>query len=842
MNSRRRRFRRGCRPLILVAAVAVQCSAKPQALAQPESNLPPSPRATVNRTVTDPDETAGQPPSDFSDPAMGPFSTTKLGMSLLKNMARDQRAIWTSSKNLRFADLTWLVPLGGVAAASLKADTGISKAVTGSSSRVSKSKSVSNFGLATLAGAVGGSYLLGRMNHDDHLRETGLLSGESAVDAVAVTTALQYAFGRQRPADGHGGGGFWRDGTSFPSNHATAAWAVASVMAREYPGPLPKMLAYGLASAVSASRITGKEHFPTDVLAGSAIGWFVGRYVYSAHHDAELGGGAKALPSRGIKEPAEASPENAASAFVPLDSWVYPAFDRLVAMGYATTAFEGLKPWTRIECGRLTQEVGDALLEASGEDSQPDEQVAKLQEQLAREFAREIAVLGGEQNESLALESVYARAMSLSGPILTEGYHLGGQTISYDFGRPFRRGANTLMGASADATLGPLAVFARVEYQHAPSAPALPGTVLQFISTNDHLPLEVPSAFRPVNRADLLEGYVSFNHAGWQISAGKQALSWNVGEGGGMLLSDNAEPLYMARLTRVIPTELPGFLRLAGQFRTEWFLAETNGGPFVPHPLLHGEKFSFHVTPYLELGFARTSLLGRGGHAIGGDAFNTSNFLRDFFAVARQYGATRVIPGDNRSSMDLNLDLPGLKHSVSLYGDFYSDNVPLYLVDPPISAYRAGMYLARLPHLRRMDLRLESTSTMSPVYEHPYGGLTTYWADRYREGYTNYGELLGNTVGRRGRIFQGWTTFHISPLQQIQLAVAHHQVDPKFVPGGGLWQDYAVSHEIRLRSGVYAKSMVQVERIQHFPFLFNAPVNNVSASVELGWAPEWAKR
>src|SRR5712691_7636145 len=224
---------------------------------------------------------------------------------------------------------------------------------------------------------------------------------------------------------------------------------------------------------------------------------------------------------------------------------------------------------------------------------------------------------------------------------------------------------NGLLGASVDASMGPIAVFARVEYQHSPSAPPLPDSVLSFISTNDRLPLRTPSTLAPVNRADLLEGYLSFNHDGWQVSAGKQAMSWNVGEGGGMLLSDNAEPLYMVRLTRTIPAELPGFLRIAGQFRTEWFIAKVNGGLAVPHPLLHGEKVSFRVTPYLEVGFGRTGLLGRGPHAILGNAFTTSNFLLNF--TGQSAVRTSGVPGDNRGSLDFNLDVPGLKHSISLY-------------------------------------------------------------------------------------------------------------------------------------------------------------------------------
>jgi hypothetical protein len=151
------------------------------------------------------------------------------------------------------------------------------------------------------------------------------------------------------------------------------------------------------------------------------------------------------------------------------------------------------------------------------------------------------------------------------------------------------------------------------------------------------------------------------------------------------------------------------------------------------------------------------------------------------------------------------------------------------------------MYLPRLPRLSRMDFRFESTSTESPIFGTPDGGLLNYYNSGYRDGYTNYGQLMGNTVGRQGRIFQGWTTFHLSALNEIQFSFRDRQVDPHFVPGGGLWQDYIVSHEMHVRSGFYVKSTIQFEHIQHFPMLFNGKVNNITASMELGFVPTWLK-
>ena len=132
------------------------------------------------------------------------FTETKLGMSLLKNIVLDQRAVWTSPAHLRLNDANWLLPVAAIAAASLESDTHISKALTRSPARVRESTTFSNYGVAAFGGATGGLYLLGKITHNDHEQEAAFLSGEAAVDAVAVThfTAIRLQTaatnGRQR--------------------------------------------------------------------------------------------------------------------------------------------------------------------------------------------------------------------------------------------------------------------------------------------------------------------------------------------------------------------------------------------------------------------------------------------------------------------------------------------------------------------------------------------------------------------------------------------------------------------------------------------------------------------
>jgi hypothetical protein len=47
--------------------------------------------------------------------------------------------------------------------------------------------------------------------------------------------------------------------------------------------------------------------------------------------------------------------------YVPLDSWIYPAFDRLIALGYVRSAIVAQRPRTRLECLRLLHEANELV-------------------------------------------------------------------------------------------------------------------------------------------------------------------------------------------------------------------------------------------------------------------------------------------------------------------------------------------------------------------------------------------------------------------------------------------------------------------------------------------------
>ena len=166
---------------------------------------------------------------------------------LVGRFVRDQREIWTSPAKLRFTDTEWLVPLSGVTAGLFVTDHDFSKHLSQNPTTISHYKTLSDAGVAALVGGAGGMWLLGHVSHNEHWSETGFLAGEAALNSLVAVESFKYTLRRERPYQGDGSGPFFQSGgTSFPSEHAAAAWSVAGVIAHEYPGPFTKIMAYGL--------------------------------------------------------------------------------------------------------------------------------------------------------------------------------------------------------------------------------------------------------------------------------------------------------------------------------------------------------------------------------------------------------------------------------------------------------------------------------------------------------------------------------------------------------------------------------------------------------------------
>src|SRR5216684_7181419 len=390
-----------------------------------------------------------------------PFERSYRGFSGLgKRFLEDQEQILASPAKVRFSDAQWLVPLSGVTAGLFVTDASYSRHLSQNPTTLSHYKTLSDASVGALIGGASGMWLLGHVKHNEHWSETGFLAGEAALNSLVVVESFKYALRRERPYQGNGTGSFFQNsGTSFPSEHAAAAWSVAGVIAHEYPSPFMKIMAYGLASLVDYSRVRARQHFPSDVFVGSIMGNLIAQNVYSRHHDPALGGDAWRPISHVFRGDGNLSPANQGSPYVPLDSWVYPALDRLMALGVIDSGFAGMRPWTRSECARLLSEAAEKI----DEEGAGGAEAGKIFGFLETEFHEEIEGATGEGKFRARVESVYARATGISGEPLTDGYHFG-QTIFNDYGRPYQEGFNSVDGFSGWTSFGRWVGYVRVEY------------------------------------------------------------------------------------------------------------------------------------------------------------------------------------------------------------------------------------------------------------------------------------------------------------------------------------------------------------------------------------------
>ena len=132
----------------------------------------------------------------------------------------------------------------------------------------------------------------------DKLLRTALVSVEAQAFTGSITGLTKLAVGRLRPRSGRGKDSFEPFGSftfdrSFPSGHSSNAFTVAAVFADRYEQPMPAIV-YTVATLVSLSRIHLNEHFASDVFAGAALGYAMGKTLSRRHKNS--GDGLALLP------------------------------------------------------------------------------------------------------------------------------------------------------------------------------------------------------------------------------------------------------------------------------------------------------------------------------------------------------------------------------------------------------------------------------------------------------------------------------------------------------------------------------------------------------------------
>ena len=192
----------------------------------------------------------------------------------------EEKAIWGTP----FRKKTWENPVtyifAGAIAGSFALDDGFSRDLRENTSFSDFNKIVDSdavewsmlaYPLATLAA--------GKIANNTSFSEYGWKLSEGALNAFFVSKIMKFAAGRERPHT-EKIYGFREGGNSFPSGHSIISWTLAETTVQHFRDKkwVP-WVAYPLAGLVSFSRISSGNHFTSDVVTGSIIGFSIGHWA-----------------------------------------------------------------------------------------------------------------------------------------------------------------------------------------------------------------------------------------------------------------------------------------------------------------------------------------------------------------------------------------------------------------------------------------------------------------------------------------------------------------------------------------------------------------------------------
>ena len=426
------------------------------------------------------------------------------------------------------------------------------------------------------------------------------------------------------------------------------------------------------------------------------------------------------------------------SVNVPLDNWSYAALDKLEGFGLIRSALHGTRPFSRLEMARL---IHEAQVEIKFQAVSLPPIVAELLQDLERDFREELALVG--KSTDLLQKSFIKPVNEVQ------------MRYVYVQGQP-REFLNTFIGPRQypgskfwiEATEGTPLVANRdglIYGEHNNFS-------LQFSSIlgyRDWFSAYVePFVLTRQNsggldnfdytQLDLLKGYAMVTLWNTQLEAGRDSMWWGQGAHGDNLMTNNAFPLDMLKLSNPEPVLLPWVLRYLGPFKYTLFVSQEVGYVRPSDPLLTGFRLNFKPHPLFEMGFS--SALQFGGQGV-----PSVNWLELFSFLWGKSPSN----SNQLAAFDFRWQLPFLRDA-QFYMEYAGDDSggwdPQHPTETVLedNSWMFGIYFPRLTCDGRSDLRVEYTLNAHRTDESPslwYGHYT------YQLGYTHDGMIMGHHMG-----------------------------------------------------------------------------------------------
>jgi len=395
------------------------------------------------------------------------------------------------------------------------------------------------------------------------------------------------------------------------------------------------------------------------------------------------------------------------STNVPLNHWSYAAIDKLAGEGLLDSAMLGTKPFSRLEMARLINEA-DQKAERQGERNRI---ILGLLDRLRKEFRPEVDLLGssrvGRSEDSIKpIEDPYLRFVYGSKPLDLENQS----------GEQFDKGSNARVGfATRINAFDRLAFYVHPEYEAA---------------SDD-------------TRAEAVEAYGKMAIGKFDMEVGKDSLWWGPGYHGSMLMSNNAAPFTMLKVSNPEPIQLPWLLQRLGPFKAVYFLARLEDNRDHPGTRLTGMRLSVKPYPNLELGGSRVIMFGGAGVP----RIGIEDYLQIFWPNNIQGYENQLASVD--ASWQILLPGPVPARSAKLYVDYAGEDAAGLRTYCPL----LGLQLGDVLRTGRTDLRVEYAENSGVFYVHHI----------YTDGYTYNGRIIGHAMGTNARDYFVRVTHYLSP-------------------------------------------------------------------------------
>jgi hypothetical protein len=401
-----------------------------------------------------------------------------------------------------------------------------------------------------------------------------------------------------------------------------------------------------------------------------------------------------------------------ASTNIPIDSPFYTNLDALVSKGLIKSNLSSTEPFTRAEAGRLLAEAIDRTGKEEISSSS-----ANLLDRMSQEYKDEISEIRVPGSTSKTFIKPLDE-FSISYNFLNGPY-----SVFNNEGIDYYDGQNVIAQFQARGRLWNVFSF-YIQPMF------LYNQKLKNIDGNDD------TEFR------LHKGYVTFSVDNFELEVGKDSIWWGPGYHGALLISNNARPFEMIKISNPRTTLLPWIFRYLGPFRYTLLystLADKGISEHPPNSELFGARLDFKPHPLFEVGLSYLAHFG--GDRPGIENLDLSDYLYILFSSGNRNGDKR--DSNKEAAVDIALTIPNLAailpvaHSLKLYAEWGGEDEATL---PYKEAYLLGMIFNDIFLVQGLQLRAEYAD-LSPK-SCPYAWYRHgWWAMKY------HGRVFGHHAG-----------------------------------------------------------------------------------------------